>query len=362
MAVGEMARMGRQIAKGLFWHTAPVEVGWDVTYRCNARCAYCTNWTTDHPVMPMKSVRKVVDRVARLGTFQMSLSGGEPLTRKDIVEIVRLIKASRMRCSIVSNGSLGRRELYRDLLGAGLDSLVFSLDGATKETHERFRHGTSFEKVIRSIQTCQELIAEHGYRTRIATNTVLTNANIDEIPKIAALVRGLGIKDFKFQPVWKQHFTTEHLLHQTGDDFNEVYGFPREKEELLRKAVELIKQVGASNLPDFTDRFVDFYLGTDRAREIPCYALRAFVAIDADGNVFPCGKVEEKIANILDDQWEEDPAGMFATERVGTLMRDLAAQRCGGCAAVVYMERNLMIRSLTNPRKLAQIVSRRVLR
>jgi MoaA/NifB/PqqE/SkfB family radical SAM enzyme len=362
MAIGELARVGKQVAKALLWRTAPVEVGWDVTYRCNARCTYCTNWTTDHPVMPMEAVRKLVDRVARLGTFQMSLSGGEPLTRKDIVEIVGLIRASGMRCAIVSNGSLGRRELYKDLLDAGLDSLVFSLDGASKESHERFRRGTSFEKVIRSIQTCQELIAEHGYRTRIATNTVLTSSNVDEIPKIAELVRSLGIRDFKFQPVWRQHYTAEHLAHPTGDDFNDVYGFPPEKADILAKAVESIRQCGASNLPEFTDRFADFYLGTDRGREITCYALRAFLAIDAEGNVFPCGKVDEPIANILEDRWEHDPAAMFAGERVQTLMRDLAAQKCGGCAAVAYMERNLMIRSLADPRGLAQIVSRRLLR
>src|SRR5579864_8524168 len=148
MAFREMAQLGRQLTKTFMWRTAPIEVGWDVTYRCNARCAYCTNWTSHYPVMPIENVRKLVDRVARLGTFQMSLSGGEPLTRKDIVDVVRHIKGAGMRCALVSNGSLGRRELYRDLMAAGLDSLIFSIDGATKESHERFRHGTSFEKVI----------------------------------------------------------------------------------------------------------------------------------------------------------------------------------------------------------------------
>jgi MoaA/NifB/PqqE/SkfB family radical SAM enzyme len=308
-----MARLGGQAIKTFLWQTAPLEVGWDVTYRCNAHCAYCTNWTSHYPLMPLADARKLVDRVARLGTFQMSLSGGEPLTRPDIVELVRTVREAGMRCAIVSNGSLGRELLYRELMEAGLSTLVFSLDGATKETQERFRHGTSFEKLVSSIETCVHLISKHRFPTRISTNTVLTNSHVEEIPKIAALVRGLGVSDFKFQPVWRQHYAREHLKHLTGDDFNDVYGFTKDNEPLLSRAVELIRAAESSNHPDFTDRIPDFYLGTERAKELPCYALRAFLSIDADGNVMPCGKVQHKLGNILDDAWHADPGAMFET-------------------------------------------------
>jgi radical SAM protein with 4Fe4S-binding SPASM domain len=358
----DVPRLARQSLKAFSWRTAPLEVGWDVTYRCNARCSYCTNWTSHHPLMPLEDAYKVIDRLARLGTFQISLSGGEPLTRKDIVDIVRRIRQSGMRCALVSNGSLGTEGLYRSLMDAGLNTIVFSIDGATKASHERFRQGTSFEKLIGSIETCLRLVEEHAYPTRVATNTVLTNENVEEIPRIAGLLRGLGVKDFKFQPVWKQHFTREHLLHRTGDDFNEVYGFARHNQALLGRAVTLLKEVGCSNHPDFTDRIPDFYLGTERARAIPCYALRAFLSVDAEGNVLPCGKVQRKLGNILDDAWEERPEAMFETPEVRQLMKDLAAQKCGGCAAVAYMERNILMESIRSPRKLAQVVLKRVMR
>lgn len=357
----DFVQLGRQTVKTLAGKTAPLEVGWDVTYRCNARCAYCTNWTTTHPLMPFEQIKTLVSRVARLGTFQMSLSGGEPLTRKDIVDIVKLVKNAGMRCSIVSNGSLGKEALYRGLMEAGLDSLTFSLDGASKESHERFRHGTNFEKLIGSIETCVRLKREHGFHTRVSTNTVLTNANVEEIPKIGALVRSLGLTDFKFQPVWKQHYLDEHLTHQQGDDFNDVYGFTRQNEALLARAVTLIKQAGASNHPDFTEMFGDFYLGTERARAVPCYALRAFLFIDADGNVFPCGKVHEKVGNILEPHFE-DPVKALNTPECARVIDELTAQKCGGCAAVAYMERNMLLESLKSPRKLAHIVGARVIR
>jgi radical SAM protein with 4Fe4S-binding SPASM domain len=358
----DIARLARQTLKVFRWRTAPLEVGWDVTYRCNARCTYCTNWTSHYPIMPLADAYKVIERLARLGTFQISLSGGEPLTRKDIVDIVRRIREAGMRCALVSNGSLGTEALYRALMDAGLNALVFSIDGATRETHERFRRGTSFEKLIASIETCVRLVEQNRYPTRIATNTVLTNENVEEIPRIAALLRGLGVEDFKFQPVWKQHFTREHLTHVTGDDFNEVYGFTRENRPLLDRAVQLLRETGSSNHPDFTDRIPDFYLGTERARSIPCYALRAFLSVDAEGNVLPCGKVQHRLGNILDDAWEERPDAMFETPETRALMKDLAMQKCGGCAAVAYMERNILMESVRSPRKLAQIVAKRVLR
>jgi radical SAM protein with 4Fe4S-binding SPASM domain len=360
MHLREMTHLGRQALKTFRGKTAPLEVGWDVTYRCNAQCAYCTNWTSHHPVMPLSDARKLVERVTRLGTFQMSLSGGEPLTRKDIVPIVQAIRQAGMRCAIVSNGSLGREQLYRELMEAGLNSLIFSLDGATPESHERFRHGTSFEKLIASIETCTRLIAEHGFATRISTNTVLTNSNVEEIPKIAELVRSLGLKDFKFQPVWRQHYAREHLNHLVSDDFNDVYGFTRENEPLLARAVELIRAAGSSNDPDFTERIPDFYLGTERAKELPCYALRAFLSIDAAGNVMPCGKVQQKVGNILDDRWEKDHGAMFEPPDVKRLMHALTKQECGGCAAVAYMERNFLMESIKNPLKLARILASRV--
>lgn len=384
IAVGSLARLGRQVAKSYAWHSAPLEVGFDVTYRCNAHCSYCTNWTTDYPNLPLDRIAVLVDRVKRLGTFQMSLSGGEPLMRKDIVDIVALVKGAGMRCSLVTNGSISREDLYQALMEAGIDAIAFSLDGATKESHERFRHGTSFERLIRSISTCMRLKEENGYRTRISTNTVLTNANVDEIPGIAALVHSLGVKDFKFQPVWKQHFTSEHLGHSTeghreedrprhvpdlpivADEakvsFNDYYGFTRENEALLARAVASIREVGSANDPDFTDLIPDFYLHTPRARAVTCFAGRAFLFIDADGNVRPCGKVEMKFGNILDDQWEADPSAMFETEEARRLKHHAASQECGGCTAVAYMERNMLLDAVKHPTRLSKIVARRVMR
>jgi radical SAM protein with 4Fe4S-binding SPASM domain len=383
VALRNITRLGKQVALSYLGYSAPLEVGWDVTYRCNAHCSYCTNWTTDYPNMPLDKVAVLVDRVRRLGTFQMSLSGGEPLMRKDIVEIVELIKGAGMRCSLVTNGSISREPLFRALMEAGIDTIAFSIDGATKETHERFRQGTSFERLIRSIETCVRLTREHGYATRLSTNTVLTNANVQEIPRIAELIRSLGLKDFKFQPVWRQHYTREHLGHSTdgqqganGDpkrslpiadsegrvSFNDYFGFTRENEALLTEAVAAIRDVGSANDSDFTTLIPDFYLHTPRAKAVQCFAGRAFLFIDADGNVCPCGKVEKRFGNILDDEWEEDPSAMFETPAARSLKREVACQSCGGCTAVAYMERNLLLASVTHPARLGRVVARRVLR
>lgn len=362
MLTGDIARLGAQVTLSHLFRTAPLEVGWDVTYRCNAKCTYCTNWTTDYPNMPLDKVAKLVARVKRLGTFQMSLSGGEPLMRKDIVDIVKMIKGAGMRCSMVSNGVISREPLFRALMEAGLDSITFSMDGSTKESHERFRHGTNFEKLLKSIETCVALQKE-GFHTRISTNTVLTNSNVDEIPKIAALVRNLGLTDFKFQPVWKQHYVKTHLAHaEQTDDFNVQYGFTNENAALLARAVDEIRDAKSSNDPDFTELIPDFYEGTEKARGIPCFAGRAFIFIDADGGVHPCGKVDHLFGNLLDDAWEDDPSAMFETPEAQKVKHDLAKQSCGGCAAVAYMERNILMNSVKRPSKLLQIVARRVLR
>lgn len=382
VALAHVTRLGKQVALSRLGYSAPLEVGWDVTYRCNAHCSYCTNWTTDYPNMPLEKVQVLVDRVKALGTFQMSLSGGEPLMRKDIVDIVKMVKGAGMRCSLVTNGSISKEAIFKGLMDAGIDSITFSLDGSTKESHERFRHGTDFDRLLNSIRICVQLVKTHGYATRLSTNTVLTNANIDEIPKIAELVRSLGIKDFKFQPVWRQHFAMTHLGRSTDGqqgveakpgklpvvndhetiDFNDYYGFTRDNEALLAKAVTAIGEVGCANDPEFTRLIPDFYLHTPRAREVECFAGRAFLFIDADGNVKPCGKVEHIFGNILDDEWAGDPSAMFETPEARKEKGDIAHQACGGCTAIAYMERNLLMRNVTHPVRLGRIVARRLLR
>jgi AdoMet-dependent heme synthase len=362
MSLGTIAKLGVQVARSHLGQTAPLEVGWDYTYRCNARCAYCTNWSTDYPVMPLPQARELIDRVRRLGAFQMSLGGGEPLTRGDLPEIVSAIKKAGMRAAITTNGTILSAEIYRALFSAGLDSLTFSLDGATKESHERFRHGCSFDRLLRAIRLCQGLRRDEGHRVRLSTNTVLTNKTVREIPQIAALVRSLGIEDFHFQPVWRQHYTTAHLGHRIGGDFDEVYGFTGENDALLEEAMELIAAAGSSNDPDYTALFADFYRGTARARSLTCFAGRAFLFIDADGNVRPCGTVPETFGNLLEDRYAEDPALLFRGPGPAQIKEDAAAQRCGGCASVCYMERNILMGALVRPDKLLRVVRKRVLR
>jgi radical SAM protein with 4Fe4S-binding SPASM domain len=360
--IQNFSRLGRQVVQSYRGRSAPLEVGWDVTYRCNARCTYCTNWTTDYPDMPLDKVATLVDRIARLGTFQVSLSGGEQMMRKDLVEVVGLIKRAGMRCSMVTNGSISREPIFRALMQAGVDSITFSIDGSTKESHELFRRGTDFDRLLNSIRTCVKLRKEEGFATRLSTNTVLTNRNVEEVPKIGALVRSLGVDAFKFQPVWKQHFVEGHLKHADTENFNDVYGFTKDNEALLAKAVTAIETSGSANDPEFTRLIPDFYLGTEAAHEIACFAGRAFLFVDADGNVFPCGKVQRSFGNLLDDQWKTSSDGMFETPKARELKAEMTAQECGGCAAVAYMERNILLRSVKDPVKLAAIVARRVTR
>jgi radical SAM protein with 4Fe4S-binding SPASM domain len=191
---------------------------------------------------------------------------------------------------------------------------------------------------------------------------VLTNRNVGDVLRIAERVRSLGIDDFHFQPVWKQHFVPEHLKHSVLDNFNDVFGFTKGNRALLEEAARLIELARSSNDPAYTALFADFYLGTERAKAIECWAGRAFLFIDADGNVRPCGSVPDTFGNILAPDFESTFEERFESHRARELKRQLAKQSCGGCASVCYMERNILMETTRDPVKLVGVVRKRLLR
>jgi MoaA/NifB/PqqE/SkfB family radical SAM enzyme len=93
-------------------------------------------------------VFRIVDQLADMGTQRIGLSGGEPLLRDDIGEIIRHIKGKGIECGLSSNGILVPERLLEI---RGVDSICLSLDG-DKHVHEDLRGKGTYQKVMRAVQ------------------------------------------------------------------------------------------------------------------------------------------------------------------------------------------------------------------
>ena len=135
----------------------PVVV-WNMTKRCNLKCVHC--YAQAVPVdgaddISTEQAKTMIDDLAAYGAPVMLFSGGEPLVRKDLVELASHATSKGMRAVISTNGTLITKEKARELKGVGLSYVGISLDGM-EEVHDRFRGVPgAFRKALEGVANCQ---------------------------------------------------------------------------------------------------------------------------------------------------------------------------------------------------------------
>jgi 12,18-didecarboxysiroheme deacetylase len=162
----------------------PVVV-WNVTKRCNLRCAHCYARASGDDTAETISTREakgVIDDLADFGSPVLLFSGGEPLVRSDIEELAGYAVSRGMRAVISTNGTLISREKARELRSIGLSYVGISLDGG-REVHDRFRGVSgSFDRALQGVENCLEEGLKVGLRFTIFRN------NASQVPEIFRLI------------------------------------------------------------------------------------------------------------------------------------------------------------------------------
>jgi 12,18-didecarboxysiroheme deacetylase len=162
----------------------PVVV-WNVSRRCNLRCVHCYSNSRDiayEGELTTKEGIALIDDLADFGAPVMLFSGGEPLMRKDIMQLAGYATKKGMRAVISTNGTLITKEVAKKLRSTGLSYIGVSIDGIG-ETNDRFR-GVSgaFDAAIRGIRNCKEQGIKVGLRFTI------NRRNVHDIKRIFRLL------------------------------------------------------------------------------------------------------------------------------------------------------------------------------
>lgn len=162
----------------------PVVV-WNTTRRCNLKCVHCYAHAKDQDFKNELSTdegKALIDDLAQFGAPVMLFSGGEPLMRKDLVELADYAVKRGMRAVISTNGTLITKEKARQLKEVGLSYVGISLDGL-EEVNDKFRGVKgAFQAAMDGIRNCQEVGIKVGLRFTI------NKWNVGEIPGIFDLL------------------------------------------------------------------------------------------------------------------------------------------------------------------------------
>jgi len=163
----------------------PVVV-WNVGRRCNLRCIHCYSQShdVDYPdELTTAEGKAIIDDLAEYGSPVLLFSGGEPLMREDILELIGHARARGMRAVLSTNGTLITRELAKKLKDLDLSYVGISLDGLQK-THDMFRGKKgAFDEAIQGLRNCKEAGIKVGLRF------TMNKKNVEDIPGIFQLLR-----------------------------------------------------------------------------------------------------------------------------------------------------------------------------
>jgi radical SAM protein with 4Fe4S-binding SPASM domain len=166
-------------------------VVWNITRACNLRCVHCYNDSgPDKPCheIPTDKAKAVIDDLAAFGVPSILFSGGEPLMRPDLFELIEYAVGKGLRTVISTNGTLIAADQAREIQRLGVSYVGISLDGIGP-INDKFR-GVSgaFERAVRGIRNCQQA------GVRVGLRLTLTQRNVQDIEGLFAFFEAEGVE------------------------------------------------------------------------------------------------------------------------------------------------------------------------
>lgn len=260
----------------------------EVTSRCNARCEHCGSSCGDFipkDEITGEEIKKVLDDVAThydATKIMLFITGGEPLVRKDLFELMDYANKLGFSWGMTSNGILIDEKVVKKMEETNMKSISISLDG-DKELHESFRKVPgAFEKIINGIklmQKCHTIID-------LQVTTCVNKKNIDKLDDIYKILKDIGVKDWRIiqvDPIGRAKNNKDLLL---------------DSDELRR----MFKYILDKRKEDPTMNFkygCGHFLGNDLNIELMkncffCYTGYWVASILSNGDIFGCPDIERR--------------------------------------------------------------------
>lgn len=292
--------------------TIPISVLVEVCYTCNESCIHCC--LSDHSKKGLTAAQydELFDQFVAAGTFFVILTGGEPFTRKDFMEIVESARKRRISVTIFTNGTLVTEDIAADLAGLWVQEVHISLYGADAKVHDGVtRVAGSFEGSLQAVKRLQD----RGVTVRL--KVPLMNLAAASVPQIKQLAADLGA------PL---QFTTVITARDNGDSDTHSLRLTDEQLRALL-ADEAIDKHGQQPV-----------MATPNDHCVPCDTVFNGGAIDPYGNVYPCNQLQILGGNVLErsfgEIWSQSPAFQMLRE-----IRLNHLSSCPGCELLSFCTR-----------------------
>ena len=321
----------------------PFSAVWEITFACNMRCIHCgTSAGKQRPdELTTSEAYGLIDELAALGTDNITISGGEPLLRKDWMQLAERIRDRGIKHCLITNGLAVTEKTVDDFARIGFRDVGVSFDG-TEKTHNYIRQrDDSYEKAVDALR----MMAEKDSFQFCAVSQI-SNFNFGEIDQIRQILIDVGCR------LWRIQMTTSTgRMKDNKDLILSLDNYPKLVDKIIeyqKHSDEISVDVG-ENLGYYGCQGMELWQNTPY---FGCYAGTRVVGIESNGNVKGCLSMPEDYieGNIRNSSFTEiwnNPEG-FAYNRKFT--KDTASGYCheckylpmcrGGCATTSFSASN----------------------
>lgn len=305
----------------------------EITNRCNLECLHCyaNSCKNSRSELTTNEIKNIIKEASDLGCNDISLSGGEPLLHKNVVDVMRIVKDYGLKLTVNTNGTLLNEKIIKIMGHLEVDLVTVSIHGYHAKTHDFITqsHG-SWSKAVESIE---ELIKNN---IPVGIATAITKVNMNEVPLIARSLRELDIRaffTFRFLPIGRGKMNKDIL------DLS-----PIEHKSIMAKLFNF------HDIKKYTYIEVPYIMGSksNKIKIISCQAGINTCTISSNGDVLACaGLRDERI--VAGNIKREDFGHIWYNSKSLNLLRSMqppsSCSHCkwvavcrGGCraAALAY--------------------------
>lgn len=295
-------------------------ISWNTTNACNMYCDHCyrdAGCKADEELNTAEA-KTLLEQIAKAGFKIMIFSGGEPLTRPDIVELVQYASSLGLRPVFGTNGTLITVELAQALKAAGAMGMGISLDSLDAGKHNHFRRfPEAWEGAVRGMRNCRQA----GLPFQI--HTTIMDWNVHEIENITDFAVNEGAV--------AHHF---FFLVPTGRAVSIEAESLRAQayEETLTRILKKQQQVDIELKPTCAPQFMRIarQMGMNLRFGRGCLAGTSYCIISPKGQVQPCAYLNIPLGDVRETPFDE----IWRNNEVLQRLRTLEYQ--GGCGVCEY--------------------------
>jgi radical SAM protein with 4Fe4S-binding SPASM domain len=312
----------------------PLYVKMKVFYGCNLKCEMCNHWReTREPPVSAGRFMEVIAELAEMGTRKIHISGGEPLLRPQVPELVELASALGIRVTMTTNGTLVDKATAKRLVEGGLRGVNISIDSPDRRMHEKIRGVEGAFKATRKAVGYFRRYKHKG-KLSIRINTVVSRTNYQTLESLPDLAHELGADGINLIPVDDHCGEILSLRKKDIALFNHEIA-PRIAERALALGLIVSDEeafpFGRSESEVRLGRAGRYALGYYDKH--PCYAPWTHSLIDFNGNVYVCCMTRERMPALgnLRDQSFREIWESAAYQRIRLNMHPPALSPCRRC-------------------------------